>query len=68
MKIENEELEVGKRGEEVEMLVGVGGENHLYFVIQCQGGVAARLSYMRREGGKWQGALLQCPLNAMGAL
>lgn len=32
---ENEELEVGERGEEVEVLLELGGGNHLYFVIQC---------------------------------
>lgn len=40
------------------MLVGVGGDNHLYFVMQCRGGgggvgrvVAAPAFYMRKEEG-----------------
>lgn len=49
---ENEELEGGKGKKRWKWRRGVGGDNHLYFVIQRQGGCSGPAFYMRREGGR----------------
>lgn len=41
----------------------------LWFIVGGGGGCSgSAFSYDKGEGGKWQGALLQWPLNAMEAL